>query len=254
MTTSYLDSAPPPCSAGSRTALGLFIALGLVASAWLLADAARDVSAGQDKVQIKGYAEKVVKADLGQWTGQFSVRAGSLTAAYTELEATRAKVLAFLESQGYKDDQVSLSSANTIPRYKPLQNGGYSDEIIGYELTQTFSLRDTDVARLDAFSRNVTALIKEGVTIFSYPPQYYYTGLESLKLDLLSEATENARERAAALAKASGSEVGRLRSARQGVFQVTAYPSTDTSDYGIYDTSSVDKAVKAVVTVEFAIK
>lgn len=239
---------------GSRAALGLFIGLGLVISAWLLANAARDVTAGQDKVQIKGYAEQVVKADLGQWTGQFSVRAATQTAAYANLEAARTKVLAFLNAQGYDAAQVSLSSVNTMTRFKPLANGGYSDEITGYELSQTVSLRDADVARLDRFSREVTALIKDGLTFFSYPPQYYYTGLEGLKLDLLSAATQNAKERAEALAKASGSEVGRLRSARQGVFQVTSYPSTDTSDYGIYDTSSIDKAVKAVVTVEFAIR
>lgn len=239
---------------GGRAALGLFIGLGFVASAWILASAARDVSAGQDKVQIKGYAEQVVKADLGQWTGQFSVRADNLTTAYANLEAARTKVMAFLAAQGYGADKVTLSPVNTMARFKPLPNGGHTDEIVGYELSQTVSLRDADVARLDRFSREVTALIKDGLTFFSFPPQYYYTGLEGLKLNLLSAATQNAKERAEALAKASGAEVGRLRSARQGVFQVTSYPSTDTSDYGIYDTSSIDKAVKAVVTVEFAIE
>src|SRR5690606_17315314 len=135
------------------------------------------------------------------------------------------------------------SSVNTMTRYKTLPNGSMSDEVTGYELSQTVTLRDGDVARLDRLSREVTALIKDNVTFFSFPPQYYFTGLEGLKLDLLSAATENAKARAEALAKASGAEVGPLRSARQGVFQVTSYPSTDTSDYGIYDTSSIDKAV-----------
>lgn len=239
---------------GGRATLGLFVGLGLTASAWLVANAARDVAAGQDKVQIKGYAEQVVQADLGQWTGQFSVRAGTLTTAYADLEAARTKVMAFLAAQGYAGDQVSLSPVNTMTQFKRLPNGGQSDEVAGYELSQTVSLRDADVMKLDRFSRQATALIKDGVTFFSYPPQYYYTGLEGLKLDLLSAATQNAKERAEALATASGARVGRLRSARQGVFQITSYPSTATSDYGIYDTSSIDKAVKAVVTVEFAIK
>lgn len=239
---------------GGWAGLGLFIGLGLVVSAWILASAARDVAAGRDKVQIKGYAEQVVKADLGQWTGQYTVRAATLAAGYRDLESARVKVLGFLTAHGYDANKVTLSSVNTIARYKTLPNGSMSDEVTGYELSQTVTLRDGDVARLDRLSREVTALIKDNVTFFSFPPQYYFTGLEGLKLDLLSAATENAKARAEALAKASGAKVGPLRSARQGVFQVTSYPSTDTSDYGIYDTSSIDKAVKAVVTVEFAIK
>lgn len=239
---------------GGRAALGLLVGAGLAVSAWIIADAARDVAAGRDKVQIKGYAEKVVKADLGQWSGQYTVRAATLAAGYRDLEAARARVLGFLAAQGYDAGKVTLSSVNTMTRYKTLPNGSMSDEVTGYELSQTITLRDGDVARLDRLSREVTALIKDNVTFFSFPPQYYFTGLEGLKLDLLSAATENAKARAEALAKASGAEVGPLRSARQGVFQVTSYPSTDTSDYGIYDTSSIDKAVKAVVTVEFAIK
>ena len=58
----------------------------------------------------------------------------------------------------------------------------------------------------------------------------------------------------AALASNSGSSVGGLRNAKQGVFQITPLFSTEVSDSGTSDTSTIDKMVKAVVTVQFAIR
>jgi hypothetical protein len=47
--------------------------------------------------------------------------------------------------------------------------------------------------------------------------------------------------------------VGRVRDAKTGVFQITSRNSTDVSDSGIYDTSSIDKDITAVVSVTFGI-
>jgi hypothetical protein len=75
-----------------------------------------------------------------------------------------------------------------------------------------------------------------------------------LKIQLLGEATKNARMRAEELASNSGSQVGELKYASQGVFQITPVNSTDVSDYGIYDTFTIDKSINAVVTIEYSIK
>jgi hypothetical protein len=99
-----------------------------------------------------------------------------------------------------------------------------------------------------------TSLIQNGVEIASQPPQYYYTKLNDLKLVMLGEATKDAKARAEMIAKNSGSQVGTLKSAQQGVFQITSTNSTDVSDYGEYDLSSIVKTIKAVVTVDFFVK
>jgi hypothetical protein len=54
--------------------------------------------------------------------------------------------------------------------------------------------------------------------------------------------------------KASENKIGFLRSAKMGVFQITPITSTDVSDYGYNDTSSLDKKVMAVVSASFAIE
>jgi uncharacterized protein len=60
--------------------------------------------------------------------------------------------------------------------------------------------------------------------------------------------------RARALVETTGGRIGRLRSVDVGVFQVTAPNSTQVSDYGVYDTSTLDKDVIAVVNASFALR
>lgn len=71
---------------------------------------------------------------------------------------------------------------------------------------------------------------------------------------MLAKATENAKQRAENMARATGNKIGFMRSAKMGVFQITPVTSTDVSDWGTNDTSSLDKKVMSVVTVSFAIE
>ena len=78
--------------------------------------------------------------------------------------------------------------------------------------------------------------------------------LDELKIKMLAKASENAKLRAQTMATAVGNKIGLMRSAKMGVFQITPATSTDISDYGMNDTTSLDKKVMAVVTVSFAIE
>ena len=71
---------------------------------------------------------------------------------------------------------------------------------------------------------------------------------------MLAKATEDAKQRATSMANSTGNKIGFMRSAKMGVFQITSVTSTDVSDYGENDTSSLDKKVMAVLTASFAIE
>lgn len=60
--------------------------------------------------------------------------------------------------------------------------------------------------------------------------------------------------RAALKCSAAGCGVAEVQSVRMGVLQITRPYSTDASDYGVYDTSAIDKDVQAVVTATFRIE
>ena len=94
-------------------------------------------------------------------------------------------------------------------------------------------------------------LMRDGVQIISDSPTYTCSTIENVKMTSLEKATQNRYDRAQVLVKSSGSTVGTLANASQGVFQIVAYGSTDVSDYGISDTSSIKKNAKAVVSMEY---
>jgi len=97
-------------------------------------------------------------------------------------------------------------------------------------------------------------LIDQGIELNSGAPGYFYRGLDDLKVEMLARATENAKQRAENMAKATGNRIGAIRSARMGVFQITPGTSTEVSDMGINDTSSLEKKVIALETASLAIE
>jgi hypothetical protein len=121
-------------------------------------------------------------------------------------------------------------------------------------VSQEVEIESKDVERVRDISLESTELIEQGVQFESLEPEYLYTKLDELKVEMLAKATENAKLRAENMARSAGNRIGFMRSAKMGVFQITPANSTDVSDSGVNDTSSLDKKVTAVVSVTFAIE
>jgi hypothetical protein len=114
-------------------------------------------------------------------------------------------------------------------------------------------VRSRDVQKVESVSRLSTELIDQDIQFISGTPEYFYTKLAELKIEMLAKATENAKQRATSIAGATGNKIGLMRSARMGIFQITPATSTDVADWGINDTTSRDKKVMAVVSVSFSV-
>jgi len=233
--------------------LGLALGVGLVAAAALVSRSLERIKLAGDKITVKGYAEEKVLSDAGTWRATVTVRAGDLQSGYRTLEADTVRVRALLESVAGATAAVSVSSVAARPQYEMGPGGMQTGRISGYELDRNFELSSTDVALIGRVAAEASSLISEGVSINSWPPQYFYNDLNAVKVRLIGAATRDAQLRAEQFAAGSGVTVGPLRSASQGVFQITRPNSTETADYGSYDTSTVEKVVKAVVTVEYSV-
>jgi hypothetical protein len=234
--------------------LGAALALGLVISAAIGAGALTRIKLSHQTIEVKGYAEKLVTSDWAVWTASFSVRAPALADGYRTLSDQRERVLAFLVSLGLAAKDVAMASVDVVTEHPRDKDGNETDEVTGYQLSQYLSVSTGDVLLVDRLSRESSALLAEGIEFESHAPAYYCTTLDDLKLSMLGQATKNARKRAETLASGSGGRVGELASASQGVFQITPVHSTDVSGSGVYDTSTIEKAVKAVVTVEYSLR
>jgi hypothetical protein len=235
--------------------LGLCIAFATIVSTVILSKGLLKIKKFTGEViQVTGSAEKKIISDYIVWKAEFSRRAPELKTAYTMLQNDLKKVKGYLASKGIKDEELTISPVETKILYKKNEKGHDTNEIEAYLLSQGIEVKSHDVKKVDHVSRQSTELINQDIQFISEPPQYFYTKLAQLKVEMLAQATENAKQRAISMASSTGNKIGAIRSARMGVFQITPPTSTDVSWYGENDTSSLEKKVMAVVSATFAIE
>ncbi|MCP5055708.1 MAG: SIMPL domain-containing protein [bacterium] len=238
---------------GTATA-GLAIALALVASVVWAGHLAGRLRAPSRSITVKGFAEQPIESDVGVWAVRVVARSPSLAEAYERLESSRARVRAALLEAGFAEERFSFSSASIGVHYRQNEKGWNTNEVEGYELHQSASVESPDVALVERTSKTITSLIREGIEVTSDPPNFYYTGLDALKIEMVGAAARDARARAERLAQEGGASLGELASATQGVFQITSRYSSEVSAGGMYDTHSPLKNVRAVLTATFAVR
>lgn len=235
--------------------LGICIALGSVISTAIFSRGLINFKkASAEVIDVTGSAERKIVSDYAVWTGKFSVRDAQLKAAFARIKEDLKKVKDYLVSKGVREEEIIVQQVTTSPIYKLDKNGKATNEIETYLLDQVVEVRSGDVAKLTGISRGSTELIEQDVQFVSYSPQYFYTKLAELKLEMLAAASADARKRAENILSAAGNRVGKIRSADMGVFQITPVNSTEVTDWGSNDTSSLEKKVFAVVHANFAIK
>jgi hypothetical protein len=243
----------------SNVVFGLLLALGVAVGAWILGwhftEAKRIDNAYRNSIEVKGYAQKNIESDLGEWMSLLKARSSDLSMAYNMLNSYKEKTISFLKSKGVNEKDIKVSSVYTREIYQQKPNGyGETNNLEAYELSMNISFQSKDLDKVEEISLKSSELIEQGVNINSFAPQYFYTKLEDLKLEMLAKASKNAFERATKLAGNTGSKVGALQSASQGVFQITARNSTEVTDYGTFDTQSRLKTIKAVITANFSVE
>lgn len=236
---------------GAQLGLGVALALGLFGSSVYISKTIEKIKASDHVIEVKGYAEQKIMSDIALWTGTLVIRGKELPLAYQRLERERKQVFEFLDSEGVKAE-ISPVTKETL--YVQTSQGINTNVVEGFVLRQTFTMTSNDVQKIATLATKVDQINEKGLEFESTDPRYFYARdkLDQLKVSLLGEATKNAKERADQFAKTSGTSVGRLMSARQGIFQVTPENSTDLSDTGAYDTSTIGKVVKIVVTLSYA--
>ncbi len=231
---------------------GLFLAAGLVCSAIVLTRAWMKI-AESESINVTGSARKAVQSDLIIWRGSFAVEAPELLVAQRKLKADLAKVEQFLQSKNATNYLVGNVGIQELRSMVKTENETVN-KLAGYRLMQAVEIRSTDVSRIAQLDRESVGLVEAGVLFTSESPQFIYTKAGEAKVEMLAEATRDARSRADQIASQGGREIRRLQSARMGVFQITPLHSIQTSWDGMNDTTSFEKTITAVVTATFGLE
>jgi hypothetical protein len=236
---------------------GLFLAAGLVLSSMLATTAWLKVRNSQF-ITAKGSTRRNVKSDLVVWRGSFTTEAPTLLEAQRSLKADARKVEAFLSGCGvtniaFKPIVIEKNEANVEIRNPGGEITKRSEQrTVGYRLTQAVRIESMDVDRVAQL--DTTPLVEQGVLFTTEPPQFIYTKVAEEKIEMLADATRDARARAEQIAAQGGRSIAALHKAEMGVFQITPLHSGNTSGEGENDTSSLDKTITAVVTATFLLK
>lgn len=229
------------------------LALGLVVST-VVGGRALERARHDDTIQVTGSAKRRIRSDLITWTARITTRADALPAAYKALKPQSDRVVDYLVKKGIPRPAITLTSVDTTVVQKRDKEGNQIDEVAGYVLAQSFEVRSGEVDKVAQISREATELIDEGLVIESQAPEYHYTKIGDLKIQMLSEAAKDSRVRAEQIASSTGAKLGVLRSARMGVIQINPADSTEVSNEGNNDTSSLEKDIITVVASTFALE
>ena len=231
--------------------LGAALAFGVLGASDRLGAALRGMRQ-VNQISVKGVAEMDLTSDRGSWWGVVRARAATLPEAYANLEKSAESLRAFVIGRGIPADAITVASVSISREMKLDEKGNATNDVERFVLSQSIGITSTEVQVVRAIANDSTALIKQGVEVESGSPVFKVSTIEEAKLRLLEQATANALERAKTLARGSGNSVGKLANASQGTFQILARGSTSSSEWGgEYDTSTIDKTARVVVTLDY---
>ena len=210
-------------------------------------------------ITATGSASVDFQSDTIIWRGYFSAVADTSKDAYIKIKDDAKRVRKYLTSNGISENEIVFNSVDIGRTYRQLYdvNGNnVGSEPDGYELSQKVTITSSNLDTVERISRDISSLLDQGVEFTSDSPEYYYSDLDALKLDLISKASANAKNRIDIIAKNTGASVGKLKNSSLGVFQITA-KNSGTSDYsyeGSFDTTSREKTASITVHLEYDIK
>ncbi|MEQ1802433.1 MAG: SIMPL domain-containing protein [Gammaproteobacteria bacterium] len=205
----------------SNTLPAIALALGIVVAGYLIGEALIQARASQRAVSVRGLAERQVPANLALWPIVFTVTSDELGDLQRKADDGVTKVRAFLASD-FPAEQITVSAPRVQDREaQGMRGDGRQLDRYSAEVTVTVRTDKIDVAR-KAIERS-GELVKQGVAVirsYEYNTQYLFTELDRIKPEMIAEATKDARRAAEQFAKDSGSKVGAIRTAQQGLFSI----------------------------------
>lgn len=232
----------------------LILSAGLVISSIIFVLTWKSNYSSNQTITVTGSAKKIIVSDLGVLRGSISVSGATSEAAYRELQNEKPKLLSYLASKGFPQDKVEFYTVNNFAVYETSPNGNPTSKVIGYTYSQRMAIQSNDVNKIKEISLDIPSIVEQGVSFTVEMPEYHYSKIADVKIEIQAEAARDAMIRARKIADATDRSLGSMTEARMGVLQITPRLSNMVSDYGVNDLTSIEKEITAVVNASFLIK
>lgn len=216
-------------------------------------------------VTVKGLAERDVKSDLGLWEVNYRVMGNDLTQLDQNLQRDEQVIITFLKQQGFADNEISRTTLRVEDRLANVynQNSSQNPNEIRYVITSGIHVRTAKVDLLAQTVQLANKLLQQGVSVnfdsatISPNPSFYFTQLDSVRPEMLADATKSAHTVAEQFAKDADTRLAGIQNASQGVFQIMGRDtSTMSADWSSNQNAlgSIDKKVRLVTTINYRLK
>lgn len=226
--------------------VGLCVAAGMAVAGYFVSQTLYRSKVAVNIAEVKGLAERRVQADRAGWTVGYRLAAreqARIPELYQQAERAQQRIVDVLHESGFAEAEITPDVVQY--EYRELRDDSQQVVERTHVLEGSVTVETDKVGQIAPARVKVNRLITEGIQVSSDAPKYYFTKLNDIKPDMLSEATRNARAAANEFAANAGVRTGGIRSARQGGFQVRDVGA----DYG--DTGRIDKEVRVVTTITF---
>ena len=240
------------------TLLALSIFLGSTGSAAIMAKSFSNVKMLDRTVQVKGLAEKKVKADSSVWVIPINTANENLISAQSKINDDINKIKSFLKKYNLSEDEMTIQSIRVsdklAQRYYDQNN-----KAPRYFMESEVVVKSKKIDEVIKASQNIGEIIAQNITVaydeYKYNgPKFFFTKLNEIKPGMLADATKEARKAAEEFAVNSGSRIGKIKRASQGVFSISARETIiaqDNMSYGTNDAYFADKLVRVLTSVEY---
>lgn len=212
-------------------------------------------------VSVKGLSEREVKADLVVWNIQTRVVYDNLVEGTNKIEEAKKKVVDFLIQNQIKNEEIITEGISVIDKRANQYDNNQQINTPRYLVSQIIQVRSNNVDLVQKVSRMTGELLQAGVVISNNeyganPIQYYFTKLNDIKPEMISEATQKAREAAQKFATENNASIDCLKRATQGLFTIVDRTASLSQGEGGFASSTIDifKNVRVVISAEYSIK
>src|ERR1043166_3734436 len=236
--------------------IGLCLLIGLVAAGYFIGRGTARFKSDVRTVTVKGLVEKEVRADEAVWTLSLRRASDDLKDAHLKRPADREAILAFLQKQGFKDNEIIRQPTRTVDKLAREYNQPQVSEKFRYVVTTSITVRARNIDLVQKAIGSTEELLKAGVVLDgdregnTANPRYVVSNCTDPRPQLLAEATKNARSIAQQFAADYATQVGKIHAANQGMIQIFGSDRNDeSSPYS--PTSTPAKKIRVVSTFEF---
>jgi len=209
-------------------------------------------NAGQT-ITVTGSAKQEIVSDFAILRGTIRVQNRDARSAYQSLQKQVPVLVKYLEKNGFPKEGIKFFTINSYAVKEMNEKGYQTQRVSHFEYSQRIEIQSDDVNKIKNISLEIPSLIEHGIQFSVESPEYHFTKLDDIKIEIQAAAAANAKLRAEKIATATERSLGPLKKARMGVIQITPKHSTMVSDYGFNDTGSIEKEITAVVSASFEI-